>query len=343
MKYQIGDEIIVLHSHEEGKVVDIINEKMVMIEVRGVKFPAYMDQIDFPYFYRFTQKKVVEEKPKPIKTYIDNIPKEKAKPNTLQTNDGVWLVLIPKFNFDEFDDDYVELFKIYLVNKTNIAYKFNYMNEFPSYINFTLQSDVAAFHDFYLHDLAFEYVNDSPNFTIDFSLQKIDKLKNDNYETHLKLKPKQVYTAIEKMKANNEATIAYKLFDEYPDRKFEPNLSFDKLSSKGFKVYEASKYKDNVPTPRTVIDLHIEKITNDYKSKSNAEILAIQLKEFEKWYNIAVLNNIEKFTVVHGIGEGKLKQEIHFLLQQKKEVKSFVNQYTQAFGYGATEIFFNNE
>ena len=50
MKYQIGDEILVLHSNEEGKVVDFINDKMVMIEVRGVKFPAYMDQIDFPYF-----------------------------------------------------------------------------------------------------------------------------------------------------------------------------------------------------------------------------------------------------------------------------------------------------
>ncbi|MFZ8278351.1 hypothetical protein ACO1KY_14530, partial [Staphylococcus aureus] len=61
MKYQIGDDILVLHSNEEGKVVEIINDKMVMIEVRGVKFPAYMDQIDFPYFHRFTKKKVVEE------------------------------------------------------------------------------------------------------------------------------------------------------------------------------------------------------------------------------------------------------------------------------------------
>ena len=58
MKYQIGDDILVLHSNEEGKVVDFINDKMVMIEVRGVKFPAYMDQIDFPYFKRFTQKKI---------------------------------------------------------------------------------------------------------------------------------------------------------------------------------------------------------------------------------------------------------------------------------------------
>ena len=62
MKYQVGDDIIVLHSNEEGKVIEVISDKMVMIEVRGVKFPAYIDQIDFPYFKRFTEKKLVTEK-----------------------------------------------------------------------------------------------------------------------------------------------------------------------------------------------------------------------------------------------------------------------------------------
>ena len=62
MKYQIGDKIIVLHSNEEGEVIDIISDKMVMINVRGVKFPAYMDQIEFPYFKRFSEKKLFPQK-----------------------------------------------------------------------------------------------------------------------------------------------------------------------------------------------------------------------------------------------------------------------------------------
>ena len=62
MKYQVGDEILVLHSNEEGHIIEIMNDDMVMIEVRGVKFPAYMDQIDFPYFKRFTQKKLFQKK-----------------------------------------------------------------------------------------------------------------------------------------------------------------------------------------------------------------------------------------------------------------------------------------
>jgi len=77
MKYQVGDKIVVLHSDEEGQVIDILNENMVMIEVRGVKFPAYMDQIDFPYFKMFTQKKIVPKK----KIFIDDIKKEKTPPH----------------------------------------------------------------------------------------------------------------------------------------------------------------------------------------------------------------------------------------------------------------------
>ena len=62
MKYQPGDKIIVLLTDEEGKVVEIMNEKMVMIEVKGVQFPAYMDQIDFPYFKMFSEKRKEEKR-----------------------------------------------------------------------------------------------------------------------------------------------------------------------------------------------------------------------------------------------------------------------------------------
>lgn len=63
-----------MHSEEEGKVIEIINDKMVMIEVRGVKFPAYTDQIDFPYYKMFTKKK----EPVKQKIFVDNIKREKT-------------------------------------------------------------------------------------------------------------------------------------------------------------------------------------------------------------------------------------------------------------------------
>ena len=62
MKFEVGDKVLILHSNEEGEIVEIINEEMVMVDVRGVKFPAYIDQLDFPYFRRFTSKKLFPQK-----------------------------------------------------------------------------------------------------------------------------------------------------------------------------------------------------------------------------------------------------------------------------------------
>lgn len=155
MKYQIGDEIIVLLSNEEGKVVDIMNEKMVMIEVRGVKFPAYMDQIDFPYFYRFTKKKIVEPQKAP-KQFVDNIPKEKPKPNQVKVATSIGFCFIPKFALDDFNDEIVELLKIHLINNSNLALGFTYTQKFAGVDNFELDNQINAFQDFYLHVLTLQ-------------------------------------------------------------------------------------------------------------------------------------------------------------------------------------------
>lgn len=129
MKYQPGDDIIVLHTNEEGKVIEIINNKMLLVEVRGVRFPVYMDQVDFPYFKRFTNKKEAQST-KPVKKYIDDIPKEKKQAQQTVREEGVWLSFIPKFIMDEFSDEVVDLFKLYLINKNTAGYKFYYVQDF---------------------------------------------------------------------------------------------------------------------------------------------------------------------------------------------------------------------
>ncbi len=340
MKYQIGDEILVLLSNEEGRVVEIMNDQMVMIEVRGVKFPAYMDQIDFPYFTRFTQKKLVPEKKVTPKIFIDQIPKEKPHPNRMKMAEGVWLIFIPKFTLDDLNDEVVELLKIHLVNQTNQAYQFEYTQQFNASTSFELTSKIEAFHDFYVHDIPFENVNDSPSFSFDFSLSIPDKKKAPHFETTLKLKPKQVFQRIEEMKENNTPSISYKLFEHYPQKAEDNSFPLDSLAARGFKIYDASKGRQHLEPPRSVVDLHMEKLMDNWEGLSNFEILTKQLNEFQKWYDLAVAHHQLTLIVIHGVGSGKLKEEIHDILKTKKEVKSFINQYDPRFGYGATEIFF---
>ena len=145
---------------------------------------------------------------------------------------------------------------------------------------------------------------------------------------------------IEEIKLKNEATFSYSLFDTYPDKIDEEKVDLGKLGNAGFRVYDASRVRENLAPARTVVDLHIEKLTDSWKHLSNFEILTIQLKAFEKFYDLAISHHQPSLIIIHGVGTGKLKDEIHEILKTKKEVKSFVNQYHPSYGYGATEIFF---
>jgi len=335
MKYESGDKIIVLLTNEEGKVVEIMNEKMVMIEVKGVRFPAYMDQIDFPYFNMFSQKKIVEKK----KVYVDNMPKEKGVLRD-KKEEGMFICFMPVFDKDVFDDDVVEKLKIYLVNQTDASFTFKYNLLFNGESSFQLTNTIEHLHEFYLHDVNFEDLSDNPRFDVEFSLSNPDKKKAPYYETSLKLKAKQIFKKIEEIKLKNEPTFLYPLFGTYPDKAEEEKVDINKLGNAGFRVYDLSRIKELLPPARSVVDLHIEKLTDSWKHLSNFEILTLQLKAFEKFYDLALAHFQPSLTIIHGVGVGKLRDEIHDILKTKKEVKSFVNQYHHAYGYGATEIFF---
>jgi hypothetical protein len=233
----------------------------------------------------------------------------------------------------------VEL-KVHLINRTETAYNFVYRLTYFGKAEFDLKNQVNAFEDFYLHDIAFENLNDNPLFEFEFSLLQPDKKKAEFFESSLKLKAKQLFASIEGIKQKNEATFSYKLFEKYPDKIFEEKFDTDGLSAKGYKIYDAKKARQHLESPRSVIDLHIEKLTDDWKHLSNYEIVSLQLKTFEEYYDLALAHIQPSLIVIHGVGEGKLRDEIHERLRLKKEVKSFVNQYHPLYGYGATEIFF---
>jgi len=274
--------------------------------------------------------------PKKEKIYIDNLRKEKDAEKS-RIHSGIWLSFFPVFDKDIFDDDVVEKFKIFLHNESNEPLNFNYQIKFKGQPDFHLNNTVLPFTNFYLHDIPFEEMNDSPKFEFDFSLFYPNKNKADHYETSFKLKARQLFQKIEEMRLKNEPTFSVLLFENYPN-KFE-EVTPDYQNTYG-QLYDLSAIRQKLEPARSVVDLHIEKLMDNWKGLSNFDILTIQLKNFEKYYNLAVAHHQPNLIIVHGIGTGKLRNEIHEILKTKKEVRTFANQYHHDFGFGATEIFF---
>lgn len=345
MKFQVGDKVLVKHSNEAGEVIDIINDKMVMVEVKGVRFPAYSDQIDFPYFKQFSEKKIVPE-PSKRKIYVDEIKPEKLgkqerSTSKYQVDNGVWLSFFPVFDKDVFDDDVVEFFKIYLVNQTEMSLDFTYHLRFAGGESaFELKNAILPFNDFYLHNVPLEELNDGPKFDFEFSLSIPQKGMVTHLEASHKIKPKQLFQRIEQLRQNQEANFSYLLFNRYPVAPPEEKMDLSSLHAAGYKVYDASKVRQHLEPARSVVDLHVEKLSDKPGSLTPGEIMDLQMRTFEKFYELSVLHQQAELTIIHGVGTGRLRDEIHQILRTRKEVKSYVNRHNPRYGYGATEIYF---
>jgi hypothetical protein len=346
MKFEKGDAVVVKHSNEDGVVEEILGKDMVLVNVRGVKFPAYTDQLDFPYYKMFKKEKPVTP-PKLPKKYIEDVKREKPAPK-YKVKEGVWLLLFPVFSKDVFDDDLVEGFKIFLVNQTEDGLGFHFWLKFKGNVDTELQSDMYALADFYLMDIPFEHLNDGPSFDFEFSLLSHDKKRVEYFEASYKPKGKSLFKQIEILKEKGEAYIDILLFEEYPQKRVEvapPAPDFNplgQLQSAGFKIKKGRQIKEDLPPP-SVIDLHIEKLVDDFKGMTPTEILDLQLRTFEKWLDRAQRHYLQQAWIIHGVGKGKLRNEVHEILKLRDGIRSFSQHYHPWYGNGGTEIFFNTD
>lgn len=338
MKYQTGDKILLLHSKEEGTVVDIINDKMVMVEINGTSFPVYLDQIDFPYFHRFSQKK---DPLPPKRTPGEEIRREKPAPVVNKPEKGMFLSMLPVFEFDGMDDAVTTL-KFHLLNETKSSYSYHFEIWLNNALFLELKQEVLPFQHTYLADLQFDQLNDKARFEFTFVPKEADLKLAASYQKTWKIKAKQLFQQLAELQQKQKATIDYVLFDKYPLRQEKDAYGFSPQDLKKLSTLTSNlSIKDTTPvTAKYEVDLHIEKLTDDWKGLSNLEMLGIQLNEFQHYLDLAISQRQSSMIVIHGVGTGKLRDEVHEILKTVPEVKFFVNQYHPFYGYGATEIFF---
>lgn len=334
MKFQIGDKVVVKRTGEEAVVTEILADSMVMLDANGISFPAYMDELEYPYFKWFSGSKKPETHQ--TKKFIEDIPREKKKIEKREA-DGLWFTFLPVSFFDEFGDEIVESLKVHLVNRTEEAYHFDYVVEEGGRSTFRLKSDIQPFEDFYLHDIPYENVNDSPLLSLECSLIKKDKKKRPYYEVFYKMKPRQVFQRIEEMRRKGDALFSHHLFGVFPEKQEEELLPLPEKRT-AISIHDLQSIRQQLEPARQVVDLHIEVLEPDHENMSPAEMLHLQLRTFERYLDLAKLHRQKQFIVIHGIGSGKLRDAIHEILRQDAMISGFFNRYHPLYGYGATEI-----
>lgn len=127
-----------------------------------------------------------------------------------------------------------------------------------------------------------------------------------------------------------------------PERDLDPGYILSKnelnsiLNQKELSSQSKSSKKHQNPDCWT-IDLHIEELVDHHEQLSNYEIVQIQLNKCQQFIEKAIRNNIERLIIVHGVGQGVLREEVIKMLRMYEPKQVYDANY-HTYGWGATEV-----
>ncbi|MBK0378666.1 Smr/MutS family protein [Mucilaginibacter segetis] len=311
MKYKLGDFVRFVDEKMEGYVTRIIDEQMIGVTTEDdFEIPVLASKVTSVH----GQSKVVgDEEPEEL----THIPAAEFKAN------GVHVAVVSDANIGA-------LVHLYIINQTSYQLlasvtaeeQKHYKGLFAGLIE---ANSLAKIHSAKLSDL---------QLWPKFEFQILFHSKHN----HPLKKP---LTVREQFKAKDFAgaktQIPFLKQQGWLIQLDEPELIIDaeKLKESFFKPAEE---KLEVKKPAAEIDLHIEKLRDDYQFLTSSEILNIQLSNFKNELDAAIVHQMPDITFIHGTGNGILKHELHKRLSKHPKVQTFMDAQKEKFGYGATKV-----
>jgi len=331
MKFSIGDNIILKRTGEEGHVTAFIDKQMIEVEVGGTLFPVYIEDIDHPYLKWFTDKNAAKKKQPAAQPQWEA---EKPAQRVARLAKGIYLSFIPVLKTVEMEE-VVSTVKIYLLNELPVGVKFVYDARLKDNSVFRHEGTLHAFGNMYLHSMEYADMNDQPRYN--WCVTDAQNEGNEKEEGVLRIKPAKLFEHISKILQGNESSFNYLLTDGFKPRqkkepvKYEPVIRSSKVELTSARTIEAARYE---------LDLHIEALVGDAKGLTNAEITKIQMDTLQRYVQLAIVHRQERMVVIHGLGKGKLRDDVHAALKAIPEVARYKNEWSGKYGFGATEITF---
>lgn len=347
MLFSVGTRVKFLHTADQGIVTAILSDDMVNVLLEGedIEIPAFIEHLVRAEDY-IDQNPSVKAKIVPGKKAKKIIPPERPPAEsqyTILKSYGIQLAFDPILKKDATTEKY----KIFLINDTRFPVIFNLHLSLKGKPFIKENGQINAISTFDLGFLWFDQLNDSPVINIECH-QITTEGKGHALKKNLKIKPKQFFNRLTTAPLLNRQVHLFKIFENlrpkekikkedlktYTQRNTRP---LNKRQTNAFyPLNDVSEFAEFIPE----LDLHIEKLSKKYRKLSKAEILYIQIKHFEDYINKAIRLGVERVFIIHGVGKGRLRDEIASQLLKIPEVKSFKNEFHPRYGYGATEVVF---
>jgi hypothetical protein len=336
MKFKEGDTVKFIHTGDFGEVLEILDRETVMVLLDGDEIPTDIENIVIwkaeAEAASFQAKKTVESKE------IGTKPKKIQKPK----NEGLMVAFEPIFD-NEGD---ISRFDIYLVNDT--FYKVIYTFKIKVLEYFTPEKNelVDPITAKKIGELSHYDLSDNPSIFLDLSQITTEGI-GEKFEKIIKIKPKQFFGKVKNHSFTTIPCYTFEILKQFKEREEEDLKTYTKRNIKTEKeekfynyvrVHKVNQIEDRAEFPEE-IDLHVQMLTTNFQKMSPAEMLHLQVQVFEEYIDQAIRLGLPKIYIIHGLGKGRLRKEIHKILSQNAYVRMFTNEHHPRYGFGATEVY----
>jgi DNA-nicking Smr family endonuclease len=307
-----GNKVKFKYSGEAGVVVSILDKDIALVRVDsdGLEIPVFINDL-------------LREDALDVMVYSEPVREEENMPETqyyIVQGKGL------QAGFRPMGESMYYL--IYLINDLQKDYVFTLKFWLNETLYLTKNGKIEGNQVIEVGTLDFEKLNDQPKIELE-AWEIKDNGSGAKEEFHLKLKGKSffkpmktmpllphngfVFLLEKKKKVQSESLFIYTKENILPGKKKEKKNAL--LEKAEFEIE---------------LDLHLP--------GAQGKVLDRQLAMMEQYISKAFLLGIDKIFVIHGIGEGVLKNVIHDRLKRDYRIGTYKNEYHPKYGWGATEI-----
>ncbi len=346
MLYAIGTKVRLRYTGERGTITGILDEGM--LQVRLDKDPDF----EIP---AFEEDLLRDEAAEPVSAgakFIQGKQEKKPEAPPARRLQSQYKILKPKglqllFEPMPGRDGTVSRYKVWLLNDT----PYEFLMEFDLFTHardvLTVDDKIPASTVLELGDFLSDDLNEAPEAFI--RVKRITTAGLDEPLEHtLKIKPKQFFNSLLTAPILNVLAYQFVLIEKFEREEKEEESDLKAYAkqqvrkpardtnSKPYKAFDPEALANFNPE----IDLHIENLLNGHARLDKGEILRIQLQHCQRFIEKAVRLGAPRVFLIHGVGEGKLRDAIKEQLKSNPDVVKFKNEFHHKYGYGATEVIF---
>lgn len=345
MKFKIGDKVTFIDEVGGGVVTKILDSRLVNIKTDdGFEMPVVTSDLMPDYRDIPTDDTITYNKPQTAQISEDNEPEFISEINpwgNIKEEPGVYLA------FEPHEQQWILTGELDVVLANNTPYELLYslflersnkiegvdFNSVPANSKIVIETidrdEIENWTSGYLQLL---FHSDSPDkvylpvhSVIDIQISRF--FKEGSYHANTLLHGKAIIIIVTTL---NTLVVAS---DSEADRKIDTEAV--KLKTKIAAKPLIDKYKTG--PMEAIVDLHIGELVDNILGLESLDMLKIQIDTFKKVLESAIINNYQKVTFIHGVGNGVLKDTI---IKELKDYGNLENKMASIakFGVGAIDV-----